>query len=108
MEWFRDHYIGGLDASVPDDPRFAPLKGELAGLPPAMVVTCEFDPLRDEGDAYAQALADAGVDVRHLQCRGQMHTSIPSVDVLVSPTEIRAEIAGELARMLRVEQAAAV
>ncbi len=73
-----------------------------------MVVTCEFDPLRDEGDAYARALADAGVDVRHLRCRGQMHTSIPAVDVLVSATEIRAEIAAELARMLRVEQAAAV
>ena len=40
-----------------------------------MIVTCEFDPLRDEGDAYARALAAAGVPVEHLQAQGQTHTS---------------------------------
>jgi acetyl esterase/lipase len=54
-----------------------------------MVVTCEFDPLRDEGDAYAKALAAAGVPVEHLQAEGHTHTSTGAVDVLITPTATR-------------------
>ena len=100
MQWFWDHYA---DPSDRTDPRAAPLRGNLAGLPPALVVTCEFDPLRDEGAAYAEELAAAGVDARHLPCRGQMHTSIPAVDMIITATPIRAEIADALAKMLQVE-----
>lgn len=105
MSWFWDHYADPDDRT---DPRAAPLRGDLAGLPPAFIVTCEFDPLRDEGKAYAEALGAAGVDVRHVDARGQMHTSIPAVDVIVSATEHRAEIATELARLLRAGSAAPV
>ena len=104
MAWFWGHYADESDRS---DPRAAPLRGDLAGLPPAVVATCEFDPLRDEGDAYAEALAAAGVDVRHLRCEGQIHTSIPAVDVIISAAAIRAEIAAEISRLVRTEQAAA-
>ncbi|HEU5085200.1 MAG TPA: alpha/beta hydrolase fold domain-containing protein [Acidimicrobiales bacterium] len=98
MEWFWDHYADEADRT---DPRAAPIRGDLTGLPPALVVTCEFDPLRDEGAAYAEALEAAGVPARHLPCRGQMHTSITSVDVIVSATDHRAEIGAELGRMVR-------
>ena len=52
MRWFWDHYADPADRT---SPLAAPLRGELAGLPPAVVVTADFDPLRDEGLAYAQA-----------------------------------------------------
>ena len=65
------------------DPRVAPLRAaDLSGLPPAFIVTCEFDPLRDEGNAYAEALAAAGVPVTHVQARGHTHTSLTMVDVI--------------------------
>ncbi len=105
MAWFMDHYVDEADRT---DPRVAPLRGELSGLPPALVVTCEFDPLRDEGAAYAEALAAAGVPARHLPCRGQMHTSIPAVDVIISATPIRAEIAAALSSMLGASEGASV
>ncbi len=105
MEWFWGHYADPDDRT---DPRASPLRGELSGLPPALVVTCEFDPLRDEGAAYAEALAAAGVPARYRPCRGQMHTSIPAVDVIISAAPIRAEIAAELSTMLGVTEAAAV
>jgi acetyl esterase len=58
IRWFQQHYSRGECS----DPRISPLLcRELAGLPPAFVVTAGFDPLRDEGEAYARALQDAGI-----------------------------------------------
>ena len=93
MGWFWDRYAGPRER---EDPRASPIRGKLGGLPPALVVTCEFDPLRDEGAAYAAALAEAGVDVRHLPWRGQIHTSVPAVDVILSAEGARAEIGAAL------------
>ena len=60
MDWYRDHYLP--DESAARDPRASPmLATEIAGLPPAHVVTAGFDPLRDEGEDYAGLLRDAGV-----------------------------------------------
>jgi len=72
MEWFWDHYLAtGLDGA---NPYASPLRArDLRGLPPATVLTCEFDPLRDEGRAYADRLEDAGVAVIHRNYDGMIH-----------------------------------
>ncbi|MFM8945813.1 MAG: alpha/beta hydrolase fold domain-containing protein [Actinomycetota bacterium] len=91
MEWFWNHYADPSDRS---HPKASPLlASDLSGLPPAMVITAQFDPLRDEGDAYARALQAAGVPVRHLQARGHIHTSITMVDALPSGRPPREEMA---------------
>ena len=98
MRWFWDQYCDPADRA---DPKASPLRADdLSGLPPALVVTCQFDPLRDEGDAYAEALEAAGVSVQHLQCPGQTHTAVPAVDALVTSEYARRAMADALASFL--------
>ena len=62
MQWFWSNYLP--DPTAGEDPLASPLRApDLHGLPPALVVTAEFDPLRDEGDAYATRLAAAEIPV---------------------------------------------
>jgi cation diffusion facilitator CzcD-associated flavoprotein CzcO/acetyl esterase/lipase len=93
MRWFWDHYADPADRP---DPRAAPLRGNLDGLPPACVVAADFDPLRDEGVAYAHALWAAGVPARVVRARGHTHTSVTMVGVVISGAPVRAEIAEAL------------
>jgi acetyl esterase len=71
MDWFELMYSPGIDAT---DPRRSPLLGKLDHLPAAHIITCEFDPLRDEGAAYATALQAAGVPCTHTNYDGMIHT----------------------------------
>ena len=72
MEWFRKHYLNSLDEMK--DPFVSPLVAEdLSNLPPAVVSTAGFDPLRDEGDEYAQKLISSGVKVFHQENDGFIH-----------------------------------
>ncbi len=98
MRWFIDQYT---DESQRSNPLLAPLRASsLAGLPPAVVVTCQFDPLRDEGDAYAGALAAAGVKVKHIRAHGHIHTSLLAVDALPTGAPVRAELAEAFVSLL--------
>ncbi len=73
MAWFGAQYVGDAADLDPSDPRLSPLHGRLDGLAPAVVVTAELDPLRDDGNAYARALEAAGVPVQHEVFHGLIH-----------------------------------
>lgn len=76
MAWFWKQYIG---SDRPDGQLCSPLTGSLAGLPPACVVTAEYDVLRDEGEAYAAALSRAGVEASLRRHDGMVHGFIAVV-----------------------------
>jgi acetyl esterase len=79
MEWLWGQYLN--DASEAKDFRAAPLMAEsLAGLPRTLVVTAEYDVLRDEGQAYARRMEAEGVDVTHVFAEGMNHSFAASAD----------------------------
>lgn len=72
MFWYLGHLLAEDERR--EDPYLFPLTGDdLSGLPPTLLLTAEFDPLRDEGIAYARRLAEAGVEVEHVHAEDQMH-----------------------------------
>lgn len=81
MVWFWDHYAPDPESRL--QPDASPLRApDLSGLAPAVVLTAEHDPLRDDGESYARALAEAGVPVEHRRFDGQMHGFFTMVNVL--------------------------
>ncbi|MDP3519580.1 MAG: alpha/beta hydrolase [Hydrogenophaga sp.] len=100
MAWFHDHYI--TDPALDDDWRASPLRADsLAGLPPALVLTAGFDPLRDEGVAYAQRLSEAGVRATLLSFERQIHGFILMGRVIDEANEAVALCADALRRALQ-------
>lgn len=95
MAWFWDCYA--RETGARHDPRAAPmLAANLAGLPPALILTAECDPLRDEGMEYSRRLAIAGVPVRQRCFEGMPHGFYKSADLLAGGQQALAEVAAFL------------
>lgn len=87
MTWFAQRYL--LREEDTRHPDASPIVVEdLSGLPPAFVLTAEFDPLRDEGDAYARRLREAGVEVEHHRLDGTIHGVMTNPARLSSGEEV--------------------
>ena len=95
MEWFWGNYAPS--DSEARQPYASPLLAEdFAGLPRGLIVTAEFDPLRDEGLAYASALKEAGVDVRTTTYPGAIHGFFWFNGIMDQGRELVAELAGQI------------
>jgi acetyl esterase len=96
MRWFWRCYLG--PDGDPADPLASPVQApDLAGLPPTLVVTAEYDPLRDEGEAYARRLAAAGVPVELRRFDGMLHGFL-GMDALVPEADEAMELIGAFLR----------
>jgi acetyl esterase len=96
MRWFYGHYLN--DPSEGEDWRVSPIRHDrLGGVAPAFVVTAEFDPLRDQGRAYADALAAAGVPVTSTTYDGVFHGFF-SMSVLIERSKVAVDDASALLR----------
>lgn len=80
MVWFIDHYTP--DPTDRRTPRCSPAYNNLEGLPPTLIITAEYDPLLDDGTAYAEALSVAGVHTELIEYPGQVHSFFTQVGVL--------------------------
>src|SRR5262245_306184 len=95
MRWFWRHYLAREEQGK--EPHASPLQAaSLAGLPPALVITAECDPLRDEGEVYAARLRDAGVPVTLTRYGGTFHGFIRMTKFLDKARAAVDEIAGSL------------
>jgi acetyl esterase len=99
MEYFWDQYVPDLQERT--EPYAAPLRAsDLNGLPPALVQTAEYDPLRDEGEAYAAALAKAGVAVQQTRYDGLIHGFFGMQDAIAAARPAMAEAVAALRKHL--------
>jgi acetyl esterase len=96
MEWFRGHYLARQEdaRSCHASPLLA---HDLRGLPPALILTAECDPLRDEGEAYAKRLDDAGVPVRCTRYKSMIHPFFSLLGGVKQAHEAMAEFASAIA-----------
>jgi acetyl esterase len=106
VEAFRGAYLAGADVSV-DDPRVSPLRaGTFSGLPPTLIAIAGFDPLRDDAEAYVEALRGAGVPVRVHRFPGLGHGFIHMTGVASAARRAMATIAGEWRELAGTSQSA--
>ena len=99
MEWFWGHYAP--DAVQRDEPHASPLRAkDLRGLPPALFVVAECDPLRDEGAAYAERLRQAAVPVTYREYQGMVHAFMGWSSVVPTGKRAFAEVGADLRKAL--------
>ena len=101
MIWFWGHYL--KDAADAHHPHAAPLRApDLRGLPPALVITAEYDPLRDEGEAYAERLQAASVSTVLSRYDGMFHGFFTLGDLLAESRQATAEASAWLQRIMLI------
>jgi acetyl esterase len=98
MEWFYGHYLKAGDAA---NPLASPARAkDFHGLPPALILTAAYDPLRDEGEAYGEALRKAGVPVKISRYEGVCHGFVSMAAAIDAGKKAVAEIASELKKAI--------
>ncbi|UCE55842.1 MAG: alpha/beta hydrolase [Desulfobacterales bacterium] len=101
MMWFWEHYI--QDKKLAEHPYVSPLRAkDLSNLPEALILTAEYDPLLDEGEAYAGKLQQAGVKTKLTRYDGMIHGFFRMTSHLDKAREALDEVAGSLRRILKV------
>jgi acetyl esterase len=99
VEWFLEQYTP--DPKDRLDPQVSPLlANDLSNLPPALVVTAEFDVLRDEGEAYARKMQAAGGKVQLMRCNGMIHGFLSMIGLIKRATLYFEQVAEEIRKML--------
>ncbi|MBO6556200.1 MAG: alpha/beta hydrolase [Pseudomonadales bacterium] len=100
MRWFWNHYVGH-DESLGLHPLASPMRADdLSGLPPALIMTAEFDPLRDEGEAYGERLKEAGVKTDVQRYEGLIHGFFGQTDMTEGAREAMSSAAFALKEVL--------
>jgi acetyl esterase len=101
MQWFWNHYLE--DTAVAGHPYVSPLQAQnLDGLPQAMILTAEYDPLCDEGQAYARKLQACGINTTHSHYEGMIHGFIRMTARLDQAKRALEEVSGKIKATLRV------
>lgn len=100
MQWFWDQYL--TDPSEADNPYACPMRApDLSGLPPAVVITAEYDPLRDDGEAYAERLRQAGVPVVVRRYEGMIHGFFWTSGVVAGSRRLLHDLSVDVRDLLR-------
>jgi len=105
MQWFWQHYVP--DETTRKHPDASPLHARsLADLPPALVITAEYDVLRDEGEAYAERLRAAGVPVTLTRYSGQIHGFFTMIDMVPAQANVFLEVTDTINHYVNVQKRA--
>ncbi|NCF45830.1 MAG: alpha/beta hydrolase fold domain-containing protein [Proteobacteria bacterium] len=101
IDFFNEMYFGGVELDTADARLSPALSHDLQGVPPAHVITAQYDPLRDEGEEYSRLLAAAGVAASYHCYPGLMHNFVTQTAVVAAANEAVKDCVGFLRKQLK-------